>query len=75
MKSDFEAQKQALLGEIRTVLDEVENLYQAGAERSAEENAGVEKPFAGALGRGAKQIAKIGNPRSGASETPSATRG
>ena len=37
MKSDFEAQKQALLGEIRTVLDEVENLYQAGAERTAEE--------------------------------------
>ena len=37
MKSDFEAQKQALLGEIRTVLDEVESLYEAGVERGEEE--------------------------------------
>lgn len=37
MKRDFESQKEALLKEIRSVLNEVENLYQEGAERGEEE--------------------------------------
>lgn len=50
MKSDFEAQKQALLNEIHTVLNEVENLYQAGAERSAEETQALKTRLQARLG-------------------------
>lgn len=37
MKRDFENQKEALLKEIRTVLSDMEALYEEGAERGAEE--------------------------------------
>ncbi|QMT30370.1 DUF883 family protein [Alysiella filiformis] len=37
MKREFEAQKEALLKEIRTVLRDVEDLYREGAERGEEE--------------------------------------
>lgn len=36
-ENDFETQKEALLQEIRSVLGEVENLYEAGVERGEEE--------------------------------------
>ena len=36
-KSDFDGKKAALLDEIRTVLEELEQLYFSGAERSSEE--------------------------------------
>ena len=35
--SDFETQKEALLKEVRSVLGEVESLYDTGVERGAEE--------------------------------------
>ena len=59
MKSDFEAQKQALLGEIRTVLDEVENLYQAGAERSAEETQELKNRLQARLGVAQSKLQKL----------------
>ncbi|WP_289004953.1 DUF883 family protein [uncultured Kingella sp.] len=59
MKSDFEAQKQALLGEIRTVLDEVENLYQAGAERSAEETQALKTRLQARLGVAQSKLQKL----------------
>lgn len=37
MKRDFENQKDALLKEIRSVLNEVESLYEDGVERGEEE--------------------------------------
>lgn len=37
MKRDFEHQKEALLNEIRQVLNDVEKLYDEGVERGAEE--------------------------------------
>ena len=36
-ENDFETQKEALLQEIRSVLGEVESLYEAGVERGEEE--------------------------------------
>ena len=36
-ENDFEAQKEALLKEVRSVLGEVESLYEAGVERGEEE--------------------------------------
>lgn len=36
-ENDFETQKEALLQEIRSVLGEVENLYESGVERGEEE--------------------------------------
>ena len=59
MKNDFEAQKQALLGEIRTVLDEVENLYQAGAERTAEETQELKKRLQKSLGVAQNKLQKL----------------
>ena len=59
MKSDFEAQKQALLGEIRTVLDEVENWYQAGAERSAEETQALKTCLQARLGVAQSRLQKL----------------
>ena len=59
MKSDFEAQKQALLGEIRTVLDEVENLYQAGVERSAEETQELKNRLQAHLGVAQSKLQKL----------------
>ena len=59
MKSDFEAQKQALLGEIRTVLDELENLYQAGAERSAEETQELKNRLQARLGVAQSKLQKL----------------
>ena len=37
MKPDFETQKENLMREVRSVLDDVERLYQDGVERGAEE--------------------------------------
>lgn len=37
MKRDFENQKEALLKEIRSVLNDVESLYEDGVERGEEE--------------------------------------
>lgn len=37
MKRNYESQKEALLQEIRSVLDEAESLYDQGVERGAEE--------------------------------------
>lgn len=37
MKREFEKQKDSLLKEIRTVLSDVENLYEDGVERGEEE--------------------------------------
>lgn len=37
MKRDFESQKEALLKEIRTVLNDIEGLYEEGVERGEEE--------------------------------------
>ncbi|WP_274584345.1 DUF883 family protein [Neisseria leonii] len=37
MKKDFDNQKEALLKEVRSVLDEVEGLYEAGVDRGSEE--------------------------------------
>ncbi|MDO4656237.1 YqjD family protein [Kingella sp. (in: b-proteobacteria)] len=56
MKSDFEAQKQALLGEIRTVLNEVENLYQSGVERSTEETQALKTRLQARLGTAQEKL-------------------
>lgn len=37
MKRDFEQEKEALMSEVRSVLNDVENLYQTGAERGNDE--------------------------------------
>lgn len=37
MKHDFETQKENLMKEVRSVLDDVERLYQDGVERGTEE--------------------------------------
>ena len=59
MKNDFEAQKQALLGEIRTVLDEVKDLYQEGAERTAEETQELKNRLQAHLGVAQNKLQKL----------------
>lgn len=41
MKKEFELQKEALMNDIRSVLEEVETLYQDGVEHGAEEAAAL----------------------------------
>lgn len=50
MKRDFEAQKEALLKEIRTVLNDVEALYDEGVERGAEETQALKAKLQARLG-------------------------
>ena len=59
MKNDFEAQKQALLGEIRTVLDEVKDLYQEGAERTEEETQELKNRLQAHLGVAQSKLQKL----------------
>lgn len=59
MKTDFETQKQTLLNEIRTVLSEVENLYQAGAERSAEETQELKTRLQARLGAAQEKLQNL----------------
>ena len=50
MKRDFEAQTEALLKEIRTVLNDVEALYDEGVERGAEETQALKAKLQARLG-------------------------
>lgn len=50
MKRDFEREKDALLKEIHDVLNEVEELYQSGAERGAEETQALKAKLQKQLG-------------------------
>ncbi|MDO4433121.1 MAG: DUF883 domain-containing protein [Alysiella sp.] len=49
MKRDFDKQKEALLNEIRSVLNEVESLYQDGIEQGEEETRALKARLKGQL--------------------------
>ncbi|XXQ68477.1 DUF883 family protein [Neisseriaceae bacterium B1] len=50
MKRDFETQKEALLKEIRSVLNDVESLYEEGVDRGEEETRALKAKLKDQLG-------------------------
>ena len=59
VKRDFEAQKEALLKEIRTVLSDMESLYEEGVERGAEETKALKVRLQERLSRAQDKLAGL----------------
>ncbi|MDO4997156.1 MAG: DUF883 family protein [Neisseria sp.] len=57
MKRDFEQEKEALMKEVRSVLDEVEGLYQSGVERSSEETQALKGKLQDKLAQAQQKLA------------------
>lgn len=56
MKRNFESQKNALLNEIRSVLDDAEALYDQGVERGAEETKALKERLQDKLERAQSKL-------------------